>query len=52
MRAIEFLASGKAEKILNFSGGTHHGRKNFASGFCFLNDCILAILKAKELNFK
>ena len=52
MRAIEFLASGKAEKILNFSGGTHHGRKNFASGFCFLNDCILAILKAKELGFK
>ena len=50
--AIEFLASGKAEKILNFSGGTHHGRKNFASGFCFLNDCILAILKAKELGFK
>ena len=52
IRAIEFLASGKAEKILNFSGGTHHGRKNFASGFCFLNDCILAILKAKELGFK
>ena len=52
MRAIEFLANGKAEKILNFSGGTHHGRKNFASGFCFLNDCILAILKAKELGFK
>ena len=37
--------------ILNFSGGTHHGRKNFASGFCFLNDCILAILKAKEFGF-
>ena len=52
MRAIEFLANGKAEKILNFSGGTHHGRKNFASGFCFLNDCILAILKAKEHGFK
>ena len=51
MRAIEFLASNKAEKILNFSGGTHHGRKNFASGFCFLNDCILAILKAKEFGF-
>ncbi len=51
MRAIEYLASNKAEKILNFSGGTHHGRKNFASGFCFLNDCILAIMKAKELGF-
>ena len=52
MTAIQFLAENKANKILNFSGGTHHGRRSFASGFCFLNDCILAILKAKELNFK
>ena len=50
--AIKYLAENKVDKILNFSGGTHHGRKSFASGFCFLNDCILAILKAKELNFK
>ena len=52
MKAIEFLAENKANKILNFSGGTHHGRQSYASGFCFLNDCILAILKAKQLNFK
>ena len=52
MTAIKFLAENKANKILNFSGGTHHGRQSFASGFCFLNDCVLAILKAKELNFK
>ena len=52
MRAIEFLAKNKAQKILNFSGGTHHGRKSFASGFCFLNDCILSILKSIELGFK
>ena len=50
--AIKYLAENKADKILNFSGGTHHGRKSYASGFCFLNDCILAILKAKELKFK
>ena len=52
MKSVEFLAENKAKKILNFSGGTHHGRKSFASGFCFLNDCNLAILKAKELKFK
>ena len=52
MKSVEFLAENKANKILNFSGGTHHGRQSFASGFCFLNDCILAILKAKQLNFK
>lgn len=25
-------------------GGTHHGRSNRASGFCYLNDCVLGIL--------
>jgi acetoin utilization protein AcuC len=25
-------------------GGTHHGRPNRASGFCYLNDCVLGIL--------
>lgn len=52
MNAVKYLAENKANKILNFSGGTHHGRQSFASGFCFLNDCNLAILKAKELGFR
>jgi acetoin utilization protein AcuC len=25
-------------------GGTHHGRKDRASGFCYVNDCVLGIL--------
>ena len=25
-------------------GGTHHGRSDRASGFCYLNDCVLGIL--------
>ena len=50
--AIESIAAKKANRILNISGGTHHGRKSQAYGFCFLNDCVLAILKAKELGFK
>jgi acetoin utilization protein AcuC len=25
-------------------GGTHHGRRDRASGFCYLNDCVLGIL--------
>ncbi len=50
--AVEYLFKDKSDKILNFSGGTHHGRSSFASGFCFLNDCILAIIKAIRLGFK
>ena len=49
IKAIEMLANNDAKRILNFSGGTHHGRKSEAYGFCFLNDCVLAILKALEL---
>ena len=52
IRAVEMIADKKAKKILNISGGTHHGRKSQAFGFCFLNDCVLAILKALEKGFK
>ena len=51
IKAVEMIANKKAKKILNISGGTHHGRKSEAYGFCFLNDCVLAILKALELGF-
>ena len=50
--AIETIAAKKADRILNISGGTHHGRKSEAYGFCFLNDCVLSILKAIELGFQ
>ena len=52
IKAVEMIADKKAKKILNISGGTHHGRKSKAFGFCFLNDCVLAILKALEKGFK
>ena len=51
IKAVEMIANNEANRILNFSGGTHHGRKSEAYGFCFLNDCVLAILKALELGF-
>ena len=51
VKAVEMIANNEAKKILNISGGTHHGRRGEAYGFCFLNDCVLAILKALELGF-
>ena len=35
----------KADIVINWSGGFHHARKNEASGFCYINDCVLAILE-------
>lgn len=31
--------------VINWSGGLHHAKKSEASGFCYINDCVLAILE-------
>jgi len=31
---------------INWSGGLHHAKKSEASGFCYINDIVLAILGA------
>lgn len=30
---------------INWSGGLHHAKRQEASGFCYVNDCVLAILE-------
>ena len=30
---------------LNWGGGLHHAKKSEASGFCYVNDIVLAILE-------
>ncbi|PHJ20382.1 histone deacetylase hdac2, partial [Cystoisospora suis] len=27
------------------AGGLHHGKKHEASGFCYINDCVLSALE-------
>jgi histone deacetylase 1/2 len=39
------LARGDADVCLNWSGGMHHAKKAEASGFCYVNDIVLAILE-------
>jgi hypothetical protein len=34
---------------VNWSGGLHHAKKGEASGFCYINDIVLAILGACPL---
>ncbi|MEL6587867.1 MAG: acetoin utilization protein AcuC, partial [Pseudomonadota bacterium] len=43
--AGELLSGGG--RIHNPGGGTHHGMPNRASGFCYLNDCVFAILSLR-----
>jgi acetoin utilization deacetylase AcuC-like enzyme len=39
------LINGEADIAVNWSGGLHHAKKEEASGFCFVNDIVLAILE-------
>lgn len=41
--AADLIAEGKASRIYTPAGGTHHGRPNRASGFCYFNDPVLCI---------
>jgi acetoin utilization protein AcuC len=42
LRAVELLGHGGT--VFNPAGGTHHGRRDRASGFCYFNDPVLGIL--------
>ena len=35
----------QADIAVNWSGGLHHAKKSEASGFCYVNDIVLAILE-------
>ena len=42
LKAVEMLGDGGI--VFNPAGGTHHGRRDRASGFCYFNDPVLGIL--------
>lgn len=39
------LNMGMADVAINWAGGLHHAKKSEASGFCYINDIVLAILE-------
>lgn len=41
--AARNLTSGQSDIAINWSGGLHHAKKSNASGFCYVNDIVLAI---------
>jgi acetoin utilization protein AcuC len=51
LAAAEILAAappGRRAVVYSPAGGTHHGRPDRASGFCYLNDVVLAILRLRD----
>jgi acetoin utilization protein AcuC len=45
--AADLVASGEADRAFHFAGGLHHAMPNRASGFCYVNDAVLAILRLR-----
>jgi histone deacetylase 1/2 len=39
------LNQNESDIVINWAGGLHHAKKSEASGFCYVNDCVLAILE-------
>lgn len=44
------LAQGQCDIAINWSGGLHHAKKSEASGFCYVNDIVLAILELLKVH--
>jgi histone deacetylase HOS2 len=43
--AARKLVNNQSQIAINWSGGLHHAKKSEASGFCYINDIVLAILQ-------
>jgi acetoin utilization deacetylase AcuC-like enzyme len=39
------LGAGTTDIAINWAGGLHHAKRGEASGFCYVNDIVLAILE-------
>lgn len=44
------LNQNQADICINWSGGLHHAKKSEASGFCYINDIVLAILELLKVH--
>ena len=47
-----YLNSSMCDIAVNWSGGLHHAKEREASGFCYINDCVLAILELLKVHHR
>ena len=50
--AAQLVLDGEATRAFHFAGGLHHAMPNRASGFCYVNDAVLAIQALRRKNWK
>jgi acetoin utilization protein AcuC len=47
LQAADLVATGQVDRAFHFAGGLHHAMAGRASGFCYVNDAVLAILRLR-----
>lgn len=50
IQAASKLNAGQYDIAINWAGGLHHAKKGAASGFCYVNDCVLGILELLKVH--
>jgi acetoin utilization protein AcuC len=50
--AARLVAQGEVDRAFHFAGGLHHALPARASGFCYINDPVLAILALRERGWR
>jgi acetoin utilization protein AcuC len=50
--AAGLVAEGQADRAFHFAGGLHHAMPDRASGFCYVNDAVLAIMRLRERGWR
>ncbi|KAG2464015.1 HDAC8 deacetylase, partial [Polypterus senegalus] len=48
LTAAQLLTEKKCRVAINWAGGWHHAKKDEASGFCYVNDAVLGILRLRQ----
>jgi len=48
LTGADLILSGETDIVFNPSGGFHHARAEMASGFCYINDLVLACLRFSD----
>jgi acetoin utilization protein AcuC len=52
LMAADMLGRVSRGIVYSPAGGTHHGRPDRASGFCYFNDLAISIIRLKDLGFR
>ena len=50
--AAQLVADGEADRAFHVAGGLHHAMPDRASGFCYVNDAVLAIMRLRERGWR